>query len=147
QEAMDEAICFGWIDTTVRRLDEERYVQNFAKRNKTSKWSDNTRSYARRLIKEGLMTPAGLHAYKDGLTRPTHHEGIPNNPNTPEDLKAALSKNKTVYAYFKTMAPSTRKTYLRWMLHAKLPETRKKRIMLIVNACKEKKNIFKSKAE
>ena len=147
QELMYEAICFGWIDTTVNRLDENQYLRNFAKRREKSKWSDNTFKYAKQLIKEKRMAPAGLAAYKDGLTRPTHHHGIPNNPNVPKDLKLALSKKKEVYDYFKTMAPSTRKTYLRWMLGAKLPETRKKRIIAIFNACKAKTNIFKSKAE
>ena len=52
KEAMEEAICFGWIDTTVNRLDEERYMQRFSKRSKNSRWSKNTLSYAKKLIEE-----------------------------------------------------------------------------------------------
>src|SRR3989344_7228006 len=72
QEAMHEAICFGWIDTTVNRIDDEKYMIKFSKRNKNGKWSDNTLRYAKQLIKEGKMSPQGLAAYKLGLSKPTH---------------------------------------------------------------------------
>ena len=67
RELMDEAICFGWIDTTINRLDEDRYIRNFSKRTKNSKWSYNTISYGKELIKQGRMAPAGLKFYKEGL--------------------------------------------------------------------------------
>lgn len=70
KEAMDEAICFGWIDTTVNRLDDEKYIINFAKRNINSKWSYKTLSYAKEMKKQGKMSPAGLSAYKHGLSKP-----------------------------------------------------------------------------
>lgn len=59
RELMEEAICFGWIDTTLKSLDEDRYVRRFSKRNKNSTWSDNTIGYGKQLIKEGRMTPEG----------------------------------------------------------------------------------------
>ena len=60
KESMEEAICFGWIDTTLKRLDEDTYQRTFVKRNDKSKWSQNTLRYGKELIKEGLMTNAGL---------------------------------------------------------------------------------------
>ena len=76
---MEEAICFGWIDTTIKRLDEDTYLRHFSRRNKNSKWSDNTLGYAKQLIKEKKMTPIGLEFYKEGLKKPTHDHGIPKN--------------------------------------------------------------------
>jgi uncharacterized protein YdeI (YjbR/CyaY-like superfamily) len=142
QGAMDEAICFGWIDTIVKRLDDERYMRCFMKRGSNAKWSDNTLRYARRLIKEGKMTPSGLKAYKAGLKKPTHDHGIPKNPGMIKDLRIALSKDPKAKAYFAAMAPSSKKTYLRWILKAVRPETRQKRIQLVVKTCRAGKNIF-----
>jgi uncharacterized protein YdeI (YjbR/CyaY-like superfamily) len=136
REAMEEAICFGWIDTTARRLDDERYIINYAKRTKNSKWSNNTLSYAKELKKQGKMFPAGLLAYKQGLSRPTHDFGIPANPETPDYLMEALNKIKLAGKNFNSFPPSYKRTLLRWLLRAKLPETRKKRIKTIVNLAK-----------
>lgn len=141
QESMDEAICYGWIDTTIKRLDDERYVRNFSKRNKNSKWSDATFSYAKRLIKEGRMTPAGLHAYKEGLKRPTHDHGIPKDPGMPAELKQALQKDLKAKECFNRLAPSYKRTYFRWVLKAKMQETRKKRIAQAIRMCKENKRL------
>ena len=132
QEAMDEAICFGWIDTTINRLDEERYVQCFVKRKKNAGWSKNTLSYAKRLIKERKMTKAGLEAYKLGLQKlPIDHNRL-KNPETPEDLIKALEKNKKARENFNNFAPSYRRVYIYSIEAAKREETRKKRIKEIV---------------
>jgi len=140
RELMEEAICFGWIDTTVKRLDEDQYIRNFSKRNKNSKWSDNTLSYGKQLIKEGKMTPIGLKFYKEGLSRPTHDHGIPKNPDQPPELSAALQKNSKANTNFIKFSPSTKRMIYRWLLRAKLSETRKKRIKQIVEMAKENKN-------
>lgn len=148
KEAMHEAICFGWIDTTLKSLDENKYIRNFAKRSKNSKWSNNTLSYAKQLIKEKRMAPAGLAAYKAGLKKPTHDHGIPKNPNTPEDLIRELEKNKAKEK-FNSLAPSYKRTYLRWLYRAKRPETRIKRINAIVNQTlsNNKEGIYPKKEE
>jgi len=138
-ECMHEAICFGWIDTTIKKLDENRYGHYFVKRGPNASWSYNTRKYARELIAAGKMAPAGLEAYKLGLKKKTHDHGIPKNPPIPDDLKKALSKSKTAEENFKNLAPSYRRTYLRWLFRAKMPETRKKRIAIIVEQAKGKK--------
>lgn len=132
REFIEEAICFGWIDTTVKSLDEDTFLRNFSKRNENSKWSDNTLGYAKDLIKRKLMAPAGLIAYKHGLQRPTHDHGIPKNPDPPQELLVALEKNKKAKEGFAAFSPSVRRMYLRWLLQAKLSETRAKRIKKIV---------------
>jgi uncharacterized protein YdeI (YjbR/CyaY-like superfamily) len=141
RELMEEAICFGWIDTTLRRLDENRYQRNFVRRNSNSKWSDNTLSYAKKLIEEGKMTPAGLKFYEEGLKKPTHDHGIPKNPNMPNDLKKALKKDKLVWKNFEKFSPSAKKMLYRWILRAKMKATREKRIKEVVKRTKEKKKV------
>lgn len=139
-ELMHEAICFGWIDTTVKGIDADKYMINFRKRTQNAKWSDNTLSYGKKLIKEGRMAGSGLVAYKHGLSRPTHDHGIPKNPNVPEDLKKIL-KEKKLEEQFNKLAPSSRRTYLRWLFRAKLKETRIKRINIIIRNILENKKL------
>ena len=132
KELMEEAICFGWIDTTIKRLDENKYIRHFSRRNKNSKWSDNTLSYGKDLIKRDLMTPVGLKYYKEGLSRPTHDHGIPKNPDMPPELEKKLAKNKIAHDNFMKFPPSAKRTFYRWLLSAKTSETRDKRIKSIV---------------
>lgn len=136
---MEEAICFGWIDTTIKRLDENTYLRHFARRNKNSKWSDNTLSYAKELKQKGLMSKEGLQFYKEGLSRPTHDHGIPKNPEMPKEIKEALEKNKTAKANFEKFPPSAKKMFYRWFLSAKTQETKNKRISLIIERAKVKR--------
>ncbi len=137
-EAMEEAICFGWIDTTIKKLDDKRYSQCFVRRNEKSRWSKNTLSYGKKLIAEGKMSTAGLKAYKEGLKKPTIDHNIPKDAPIPEELKKALQKNNLLES-FNSLAPSYRRTYIIWIERAKLPETRAKRINSIIIRTKEKK--------
>lgn len=137
REAMEEAICFGWIDTTLKRIDEDTYVRRFARRTNKSKWSTNTLSYGKRLLAEGKMVAEGEKRYREGLARPTHDHGIAKNPDMPEDLKHALQEHGLAWKHFEAFPPSSRRMYLRWLEHAKLPETRKKRIVSIVDRARD----------
>lgn len=143
RELMDEAICFGWIDTTVKRLDKDIYIRTFSRRNKNSKWSDNTLSYAKDLIKRGKMTPTGLKFYKEGLKKPTHDHGIPKNPDMPIELKQALSKDKLAKDNFEKFSASVKRTFYRWILRAKLNKTRMNRINTTVDKARiNNKDVF-----
>ena len=135
-ELIREAICYGWIDTTVKRLDENRFTRRFSKRTKNSTWSDNTLRYAKELVKEGRMSEEGMKFYKLGLKKPTHDDNIPKNPDMPTELKKALAKNKKARENFAAFPPSTKKMLYRWLLSGKLKETRDKRIKRIVEGAK-----------
>ncbi len=141
RESMEEAICFGWIDTIIKRLDEDRYLRGFARRSDKGKWSANTRGYAKELIQQGRMAAAGLKAYKDGLKRPTHDHGLAKNPKMPEDLRKALNESNAA-KNFESFAPSYKRTYLRWLERAKLPETRAKRISEVVKRAAQNRKAF-----
>ena len=138
-DAMKEAICFGWIDTTAKRLDEERYSQVYVKRGKNSRWSVNTLRYGKELLKQGRMSPFGIKMYREGLRKKAFDGHIPRNPDMPDELKKALAKNNKAQHNFENFPPSAKRMFYRWILHAKLPETRTRRIAVVVNNAKENK--------
>jgi uncharacterized protein YdeI (YjbR/CyaY-like superfamily) len=141
-DSMKEAICFGWIDTTAQRIDEDRWATTYVKRNKNSKWSKNTLSYGQELLEKGMMSPFGIKMYNEGLVKGPHDEGIPNNPRVPKYLREAIEKDSLVNENFKKIAPSYKRTLLRWLLRAKLPETKKKRLKIILQSLKKNEKLF-----
>jgi uncharacterized protein YdeI (YjbR/CyaY-like superfamily) len=128
-EAVEEALCFGWIDSKPNKRDEESFYLFFAQRKPKSNWSALNRERVERLSKQGLIQPAGQKmidlAKQTGTweaLKPVHELTIP------EDLQKLLAKNKKAAAYFDAFPPSTKKGILEWILNAKRPETRQKRI-------------------
>lgn len=140
--AMDEAICFGWIDTTIKRLDDEKYLRHFVRRGDKANWSNNTLRYAKELMKAGKMAPAGIKRYKEGLLKRPHDYGRKKNPDTPEDLRKTLKREKGEES-FTNLAPSYKRMYIHWIERAKRKETREKRIKEVVKAILSKKNVFR----
>jgi uncharacterized protein YdeI (YjbR/CyaY-like superfamily) len=130
REAMEEAICFGWIDTTIKRIDDERYQQCFAKRTKHSRWSNNTLRYAEDMIRKRKMSKFGMLMYELGKKKPTIEHNLPRNPEIPEDLGKGL-KGKAK-ENFQSLAPSYRRFYIYWIENAQRPETRRKRIEEVI---------------
>jgi len=142
KETMEEAICFGWIDTTVKRLDDEKYMQAFVKRNEKSRWSNNTLKYAENMIKKGKMSKFGMEMYELGKKKPTLDHGLSKNPRIPVDLKKELSKNKKAEINFKNFSPSYRRHFICWIERAKRKETRLKRIKEVFKISKENNKRF-----
>jgi len=132
REMIEEAICFGWIDTTIKRLDEDTFLRHFSRRTEKSKWSDNTLSYAARLVKEGKMSAEGMRFYEMGKAKPTHDYGIPKNPDMPAELKKALAKNAKAKNAVEAYPPSTKRALYRWILRGKQAATREKTVKKIV---------------
>jgi uncharacterized protein YdeI (YjbR/CyaY-like superfamily) len=129
-EALDAALCYGWIDGQVRRFDEEYYLQRFTPRRKRSKWSKVNREKVARLIEEGRMRPAGLReierAKADGRWDAAYDS--PSTATVPEDLRRALDKNPEASAFFATLDGRNRYAILYQVGDAKRPETRARRI-------------------
>jgi len=142
KDSMKEAICFGWIDTTTRRIDEDKYGITYVKRNKNSKWSRNTLAYGKDLLERGLMSPFGIKMYEEGLAKKPHDEGIPDNPRVPSYLKKELENEQLANQNFKKIAPSYKRTLLRWFLKAKQEETKKRRAKSIIQSLKKNQKLF-----
>ncbi len=134
-QAMREAICFGWIDTTAKRVDEDRYSQVYVKRNQNSRWSVNTLRYGKELLKEGKMSLFGIKMYKEGLKKKAFDGHVPANPDMPQELKDALDGNSKAKEFFNTLPPSAKKMFYRRIIYPKRDETRLKRVREIVQMC------------
>ncbi|MEK6898540.1 MAG: YdeI/OmpD-associated family protein [Nanoarchaeota archaeon] len=138
-EFMHEAICFGWIDTTVKRIDDEKYVIRFAKRTDKSRWSNNTMKYGKKLLDEDRMVENGKKRYLEGLGKETIDHGL-ENLEMPKELELALKKNKMARENFEKFGKSYKKMYYRWIVRAKGIETKKKRILAVVARALERKS-------
>ena len=128
-ESVEEALCFGWIDSKPAKLDDERSMLWFAPRKAKTNWSKLNKDRVEKMIKAGLMATAGLAkveaAKKDGSWNAL--DGV-DALEIPPDLANAFSKNKTAKDYFEAFPRSVKRGILEWILNAKRPETRAKRI-------------------
>jgi uncharacterized protein YdeI (YjbR/CyaY-like superfamily) len=128
-DSVDEALCFGWIDSTRKTIDKESFAQFFCKRKPTSNWSKINKAKVQRLIEEGLMAEAGFKsieiAKKNGswFILDEVEELI-----VPIDLMKAFRSQPGSEEYFNNLSKSVKKMILQWLVLAKRPETRQKRI-------------------
>jgi uncharacterized protein YdeI (YjbR/CyaY-like superfamily) len=137
-EAVEEALCFGWIDSVVNKRDEDSRYQYFTLRKPKGRWSALNKKRVAAMLKRGLMTKTGQDmidlAKKTGtwdtLTEIDKHT-------VPPDLQKALNKNKTALKYYEAFPPSARHVILAWIQDAKRPETRQKRIDETVRLAKD----------
>ena len=105
-DAVDEALCYGWIDSLVKPIDERKYAQRFSPRKKTSRLSDMNRERVRRLVKSGRMTKAGLAAI----------EHIGKGPSTlPADILERLSQDENVWRNFQKFPASYKRIRIGWI--------------------------------
>jgi uncharacterized protein YdeI (YjbR/CyaY-like superfamily) len=130
-DAVEEALCYGWIDSIVRRIDEEKYMQKFTPRNEKSIWSDINKKRVALLIKNSKMTKAGMKkvraAKKNGYWNKLNDNS--DIKNIPVELEIALSKNERAHSNFNQLAASHKKHYIYWIATAKKEETRIRRTL------------------
>lgn len=137
-EAVDEALCFGWIDSKPNKRDEESYYRYFSQRNSKSIWSKINKEKIEKLTKAGKMAPAGLE-----MVRIAKEDGTWNtldevdNLMVPSDLLAAFNANQTAYENWEAFPPSSKKIILYWIMSAKREETRAKRISETVDKAEQ----------
>ncbi len=132
-EAVDEALCFGWIDSVPKKRDAISYYLLFSKRNPKSNWSRVNKIKVERLLKEDKITEAGQKMIDLAKTTGTwtaldHVYDL----KVPEDLQERLAKNKKALKHFEAFSPSSKRGILEWIHSAKRPETRQKRLKEIV---------------
>ena len=130
EQAVEEAICFGWIDSIIKKIDEAKYVRKFTPRKADSLWSQLNKKRAERMIKQGLMTKAGLAKIKiakeTGLWDKDPRLKI--SLDIPDEFAAALAKNKKARENFNKLAFTYRRHYIGWIITAKRDQTKKRRI-------------------
>jgi uncharacterized protein YdeI (YjbR/CyaY-like superfamily) len=130
-DAVEEAVCFGWIDGVKRSLDDQRYMHRFSPRQPNSKWSATNRERAERMIKAGLMVPSGLKMIrraKRAGTWETEPVAASKNASVPPELAAKLRRNARAARFFESLAPSYRRQFTGWINSAKREVTRRRRI-------------------
>lgn len=145
-EAVDEALCFGWIDSTKKTIDKESYKQYFSKRKTVSNWSKVNKEKVEKLIKDQQMTKAGFWsievAKKNGSWNALDKiEALI----MPDDLKEAMNRHSNAMEYYESLSKSAKKLLLHWVYSAKKTETRQKRILEIAENAnnKTKSKIFR----
>lgn len=123
EDAIREALCFGWVDSLIKRLDDERYARKFTPRKADSRWSSANRKRYAELQAAGRLAPAGLKR------PPTGRSGDAPKPTTvPTYVREALQKSAAASAQFERLPPSHRRQYVAWIDSAKKEETRRRRL-------------------
>jgi len=129
-QAVEVALCYGWIDSQAKSYDEASWLQKFTLRGERSIWSKINQQKVKELIRNGQMKPAGLEAVQrakqNGRWKAAYDS--PSKASVPSDLQVALDKNKKAKAFFATLNSKNRYAILHRIQTAKKPETRAKRI-------------------
>lgn len=133
REALDEALCFGWIDGVRRACDEDSFTQRFSPRRKGSNWSAVNIRRAKQLEAEGRMHPAGLSAFHG--RKKGQDAGPPRHDSLPASARGALRANRRAWAFFQKKPPGYRRLCARWVMDAKREETRDRRLKTLIECC------------
>jgi len=138
-EAVDEALCFGWIDSTRKPLDNEKFMQFFSKRKAVSTWSKVNKIKVQKLIEDGSMAEAGLESIETAKRNGswTILDDV-EELKIPEDLEKEFTIQPGSSEFFLSLSKSVRKSILQWLVLAKRPETRQKRIAEIAELAAQK---------
>ena len=142
-DAVEEALCFGWIDSVVKTIDDERYMQKFTPRKPKSNWSDSNKKRIKKLIKAGEMTKAGLEKIEIAKINGTWDKTITstNSFEMPVELENALDINESAKDFFNELTPSYRRQYIGWIASAKKEETKQKRVKEAISMLGKKQKL------
>ncbi|MBZ5538051.1 MAG: YdeI/OmpD-associated family protein [Acidobacteriia bacterium] len=130
EEAVNEALCFGWIDSLVQRIDSEKYARKFTPRKAQSRWSELNKRRVKALIGAGRMTSVGSAKIPDEVP---HGRVVPETQRQtrtsaiPHSIKQVLIANSQAWKNFKGLAPSYQRLYVKWITAAQKEETRARR--------------------
>jgi uncharacterized protein YdeI (YjbR/CyaY-like superfamily) len=133
-EAVDQALCFGWIDGVRKRVDDERYTIRFTPRRAGSNWSLVNVRKVEELARLGLMRPAGLAAFRNREEAKSGVYSFENQPQTlDEESEQIFQANEKAWTYFESQPPSYRRLAVFWVMSAKKEETRRKRLATLID--------------
>ena len=139
-DAVDEALCFGWIDSIRKPIDEEKFVQFFSKRKPNSNWSRINKQKIERLFAEGKMTAAGINSIE--IAKENGSWTILDDIEDlviPHDLETELASHSVANEFFQGLSKSIKKQILYWLASAKREETRNKRLQTIISETSQRK--------
>lgn len=143
EHAIEEALCYGWVDSIIRKIDEEKYVRKFTPRKDDSNWSDSNKKRVARLINQNRMAEPGL--MKVSIAKKNGRWEKPNRPQIsfelPKEFKSALDKNQKAKQNFAALASSYQKHYIAWIAVAKKPETRTNRLREAIQLLEKNKKL------
>lgn len=124
EDSVREALCFGWVDSLIKRLDNDRYARKFTPRQPSSKWSESNRKRWAELKSAGLLAPSGLAA------APTDNTYAPRLeiPELPGYIAKAFRQDQQAWQFFESLAPTHRRQFVQWIHLAKRQETRERRV-------------------
>ncbi len=125
-DALDEALCYGWIDSLVKRLDDDRYARKFTPRKPDSKWSDVNRKRYAELAKAGRLAPAGKARSPETGGRYETTPAVPDK--IPAGIAKALKASPVAWRFFQTLTPREQRMYFGWIHLAKRDETKRRRL-------------------
>jgi uncharacterized protein YdeI (YjbR/CyaY-like superfamily) len=134
RQSLDEALCVGWIDGVGRRLDADSYAVRFTPRRANSKWSDVNRRHFKRLKAEGRMQPSGEAAFRARNRRAKPYSFETKPMKLDRASAAALKANPRAWAFFQSQPPWYRRTSIFLVMSAKRPETRQKRLKVLISS-------------
>lgn len=138
-EAVEEALCFGWIDGIVKRIDDEKHAQRFTPRKAKSIWSKVNKERAKRMIEQGKMTDTGLQKIKEAKKNDWWNKAysmqVDNKMSA--EIKKVLMSDKEAWKNFQNFGKSYQNTYIFWVNYAKREETKLKRIQIVLERAKQ----------
>ncbi len=148
REALEEALCFGWIDSIIKKIDNDRYARKFTPRSNTSNWSEINRKLFSELVNKGLMTEAGLKKYGiSGAGSDETRTAAPlklrksKNLGVPDYILKEFAENEPALKNFNALALSHKRNYVLWITTAKREETIKNRIAESIRLLRDNKKL------
>ncbi len=139
EDAVQEALCFGWIDSIVKSLDDDRYMRKFTRRKEGSNWSDSNKARIKHLLKEGRMQEAGLRTIKNLSLKVEKKLKVP--LEIPKYILKGLEEEPLALETFKHLPPSHKEMYIKWIDIAKREETKQKRLNEAIGLLREGKRL------
>jgi len=143
EQAVEEALCFGWIDGIIKGIDAEKYALRFTPRRKGAIWSEQNKARVAKMIAQKRMMPVGLVKVEEAKANGEWDKATQREDTTdiPSELKRALAADKMARENFEKLAPSHKRQYIYWITEAKRDETRQRRIEKTVQMLKENQKL------
>jgi uncharacterized protein YdeI (YjbR/CyaY-like superfamily) len=141
EDSVEEALCYGWIDSIIKRIDDSTYARKFTPRTDHENWSDVNKERIEKCIREGRMTEIGLAKIKYANAEHPRRSSVPKVVAVPAFMEKALKANPTVWKNFEALAPSHRRNYTLWITDAKQEETKLRRLKQAIEMLKKSEKL------